>query len=72
VNHRGDADSTGAICAQIAGAFYGESTIDRRWVENLEQWDRGEIALRAIALFVAGPGSDPTTKPATSDVDSLT
>ena len=58
VNHRGDADSTGAICAQIAGAFYGASAIDRRWVEDLEQWDHGEIALRAIALYVTGRGSD--------------
>ncbi|MBA4107735.1 MAG: ADP-ribosylglycohydrolase [Pirellula sp.] len=32
-----DADTTGAICGQMAGAFYGESGIPRQWVERLVQ-----------------------------------
>jgi ADP-ribosylglycohydrolase len=27
VNHLGDADSTAAVCGQIAGAFYGHACV---------------------------------------------
>lgn len=37
VNLGEDADTTGAICGQMAGAFYGESGIPRQWVERLVQ-----------------------------------
>lgn len=30
-----DADTTAAICGQIAGAYYGESGIPSRWLERL-------------------------------------
>lgn len=30
-----DADTTAAVCGQIAGAFYGETGIPSRWLENL-------------------------------------
>jgi ADP-ribosyl-[dinitrogen reductase] hydrolase len=30
-----DADTTAAICGQIAGAFYGESGIPEKWLEKL-------------------------------------
>jgi ADP-ribosyl-[dinitrogen reductase] hydrolase len=30
-----DADTTAAICGQLAGAFYGRSAIPERWVERL-------------------------------------
>jgi ADP-ribosyl-[dinitrogen reductase] hydrolase len=30
-----DADTTAAICGQIAGAYYGESGIPARWLEKL-------------------------------------
>lgn len=35
VNLGGDADTTGAIYGQIAGAFYGSDGIPRRWLEKL-------------------------------------
>mmetsp|Transcript_93790 Transcript_93790/g.162313 ORF Transcript_93790/g.162313 Transcript_93790/m.162313 type:complete len:451 (-) Transcript_93790:42-1394(-) len=54
VNFLGDADSTGAICGQIAGAFYGYDHIDARLVTQLRQWDQGEIALRGALLYVQG------------------
>eukprot|EP00927_Polykrikos_kofoidii_P082085 TRINITY_DN8061_c0_g2_i1.p1 TRINITY_DN8061_c0_g2~~TRINITY_DN8061_c0_g2_i1.p1 ORF type:complete len:470 (-),score=70.99 TRINITY_DN8061_c0_g2_i1:307-1716(-) len=54
VNFLGDSDSTGAICGQIAGAFYGESGVDARLVEALCQWDGGEIALRGALLYGIG------------------
>src|SRR5262249_29192732 len=35
VNLGGDADSTGAVCGQIAGAYYGVSAIPAGWLEKL-------------------------------------
>lgn len=54
VNLLGDADSTGSICGQIAGAFYGVSAVDRRMVANLNRWDGGEVALRGALLYALG------------------
>jgi len=54
INYCGDADTTGAICAQLAGAFYGYSSIDPTWISWLHPWDNREIELRAIALFLEG------------------
>ena len=56
VNLCGDADSTGAICGQIAGAFYGYnamlvSPVAHNMIANIEQWDPlGEIKIRALML----------------------
>lgn len=38
VNLGDDADTTAAICGQLAGAFYGESAIPRRWLNTLHQY----------------------------------
>lgn len=43
-----DADTTAAICGQIAGAFYGEEGIPPAWLERLAMVD--EIRRLAIAL----------------------
>ena len=37
VNLGDDADTTGAICGQLAGAIYGEEAIPLRWRERIEQ-----------------------------------
>jgi len=50
VNLRGDADTVAAIAGQIAGSFYGCSTIPKEWKETVMKWDGGEIALRAFRL----------------------
>jgi len=47
-----DADTTAAVCGQIAGAYYGESGIPARWLEKLTM--RNEIGLLAEQLY-AGP-----------------
>lgn len=54
VNLLGDADTVGAIACQIAGAFYGYSSIDQRYVEALRKWDHGEIGCRAVLRFMLG------------------
>ena len=53
VNFLGDADSTASIAGQLAGALYGASAIDTRWMANLVQWEDGEVALRAALLYAA-------------------
>ncbi|CAE7425576.1 draG, partial [Symbiodinium microadriaticum] len=55
VNFCGDADTTGAIAGQIAGAFYGVTAIDSTWMTQLRAWDPlREIELRCVCLYVAG------------------
>lgn len=47
-----DADTTAAVCGQIAGAFYGEPGIPAKWREQLAR--REEIEAMADALHAAG------------------
>ena len=46
-----DADTTAAICGQLAGAFYGESGIPKKWLDRLAM--RQEITALADGLFEA-------------------
>lgn len=46
-----DADTTAAVCGQIAGAYYGESGIPTPWLERLAM--RDEIACLADQLRLA-------------------
>jgi ADP-ribosyl-[dinitrogen reductase] hydrolase len=48
-----DADTTAAICGQVAGAFYGEYGIPKKWLEKLVM--RREITQLADRLFEAHP-----------------
>lgn len=57
VNFLGDADSTGAVAGQLAGAMYGHSTINRKFIENLQRWDDGDVALRGVLLYELGSRS---------------
>jgi ADP-ribosylglycohydrolase len=55
INFLGDADTTAAITAQIAGAFYGCEGIQAEWRQDLETWDGGGgFELRAVCLAVRG------------------
>ena len=55
VNYNGDADSTGCMVGQLAGAMYGFRAIDERMRANLERWDPlGRVALRGTMLFDLG------------------
>jgi ADP-ribosyl-[dinitrogen reductase] hydrolase len=40
VNLGGDADTAGALCGAMAGAFYGEADIPARWLEPLQHRDQ--------------------------------
>ena len=54
VNFMGDADTTSAICGQVAGAFYGLESIDPRFLELLLHWDNGDCVIRAVLLHELG------------------
>ena len=49
VNLGDDADTTGAVCGQIAGAYYGLDAIPARWVEELME---GERIVRTAEMLV--------------------
>jgi ADP-ribosylglycohydrolase len=49
VNLGDDADTTGAVYGQLAGAFYGESGIPEKWISQLV--DRTLIASFGYRLF---------------------
>lgn len=51
VNLGDDADTTGAVCGQVAGAFYGQDAIPAKWREKLTMGQ--EIADLADRLFMA-------------------
>jgi ADP-ribosylglycohydrolase len=62
-NFLGDADTTSAICGQMAGAFYGYDAIDKRSLKALESWDDLDISCRGALLWALqrnSPGSPPT------------
>jgi ADP-ribosyl-[dinitrogen reductase] hydrolase len=46
-----DADTTAAICGQVAGAYYGESAIPGHWLRQLTM--RNEITELADQLYAA-------------------
>lgn len=40
VNLGGDADTIGAVCGQIAGSYYGFSSIPKKWLTDVKDWER--------------------------------
>lgn len=48
VNLGDDADTTGAVCGQLAGAHWGESGIPQEWREGLARRDMIENALQGL------------------------
>jgi len=48
VNLGDDADTTGAVCGQFAGAFWGESGIPAEWRDGLARRDMIEHALAGL------------------------
>ena len=51
-----DADTTAAVCGQVAGAFYGESGIPGHWLDRLVM--REEIQDLADRLYDSHPGAE--------------
>lgn len=62
VNLGDDADTTGAIYGQIAGAYYGEEAIPERWREVLHRGDEiGRMAERLEAWKTPGTATPPAS-----------
>ncbi len=40
VNLGGDSDTIGAVCGQVAGAYYGFESIPDRWVKAVKTWQK--------------------------------
>lgn len=59
VNLGDDADTTAAVCGQIAGAFYGAEAIPQQWRDKLVRG--AEIAKMADQLAEARPQRSPQT-----------
>lgn len=55
VNQGGDADTTGAIAGALAGAYYGEESIPRRWLKRLDRTLANEITRLAEELLMLSP-----------------
>jgi ADP-ribosyl-[dinitrogen reductase] hydrolase len=55
VNQGGDADTTGAICGMLAGAFYGMDSIPQRWLKKMDKRVVQEIDSLAVRLISASP-----------------
>jgi ADP-ribosyl-[dinitrogen reductase] hydrolase len=55
VNQGGDADTTGAICGMLAGAYYGMDAIPKRWIKRLDRSVLVEIEGMAERLVAASP-----------------
>ncbi len=54
VNLGDDADTTGAVFGQIAGAYYGASGIPGGWLDRLARRERVEEAARALLALSEG------------------
>jgi len=59
INLCGDADSHGSIAGQLAGAIYGYSTINPKFIGWLRQWDDNDFAVRALLLRSIGEAGMP-------------
>lgn len=55
VNQGGDADTTGAICGMVAGAFYGMEGIPQRWLKKMDRKTVAEIAELSTRLIALSP-----------------
>lgn len=55
VNQGGDADTTGAIIGALAGAYYGEEGIPRRWLKKMDKHLMNEITRLSEELLRMSP-----------------
>lgn len=55
VNQGGDADTTGAICGMLAGAYYGREAIPIRWLKKMDQKLIHKLESYADQLIMASP-----------------
>ncbi|MDD2581135.1 MAG: ADP-ribosyl-[dinitrogen reductase] hydrolase [Desulfuromonadaceae bacterium] len=55
VNQGADADTTGAICGMLAGAYFGMEAIPKRWIRKVDAAVVAEIEIMTDRLIAASP-----------------
>ena len=70
VNNGHDADTVGAVCGQIAGAFYGFSAIPKTWVHDVKDWRKVDALIESFLDLVL-PETKPTGYEPTPDEGSI-
>ena len=55
INQGADADTTGAICGMLAGAYYGMDSIPQRWIKKVDRKIMAEIEDVTLRLIAASP-----------------
>jgi ADP-ribosyl-[dinitrogen reductase] hydrolase len=55
VNQGADADTTGAICGMLAGAYYGMESIPKRWIKKMDSRVIAEIEVMVERLMASSP-----------------
>jgi ADP-ribosyl-[dinitrogen reductase] hydrolase len=55
VNQGADADTTGAICGMLAGAYFGMEGIPQRWLKKMDKKVIAEIDMLTGRLIAASP-----------------
>ncbi len=55
VNQGADADTTGAICGMLAGAYYGREAIPRRWLKKMDPKLLQQLEQYTDQLIMASP-----------------
>jgi ADP-ribosyl-[dinitrogen reductase] hydrolase len=55
VNQGGDADTTGAVAGMLAGAFYGQDALPKRWLRRLDKEVHREIERLVPRLLGLSP-----------------
>ena len=55
VNQGADADTTGAICGMLAGAYYGMDAIPKRWIKKMDVKVIAEIENVVVSLVAESP-----------------
>jgi len=63
----GDTDTVGAMTAAIAGARFGKAAIPARWLDALEDGERGRGHVEWLATRLAERAARATTAPLTRD-----
>jgi ADP-ribosyl-[dinitrogen reductase] hydrolase len=55
INQGGDADTTGAIAGMLAGAYYGQESLPKRWLRKMDQRLLDEITTLSSSLVTLSP-----------------
>lgn len=63
VNLGDDADTTGAVCGQFAGAYWGELGIPQKWLDGLAKKEMIEQALAGLLRSTPADTGTPKIKP---------